>query len=130
MLGGPGANLLLGISLFAALEFILANSSTRITFSPPDGIASIIGIIALGNDINNNFANVLFFSMILNFNLALLNLLPIPPLDGSRVLIDLLSKIDPRILSLQQAIYKIGFLFVIVVSLTLVVRDTLHIIIT
>lgn len=85
---------------------------------------SIVGIIASGNQIvDNSFANIMFFSMILNFNLVFLNLLPIPPLDGSRILMDILSKINPRILRPYQVFYRVGFLLVMAVSLTLVARD-------
>ena len=46
-----------------------------------------------GSQFGSTVAGLLTFSVFINLNLAVLNLLPLPPLDGGRILFCLLEKI-------------------------------------
>ncbi len=65
----------------------------------PTGLAGPIGIVdqaSQGNVITDNFWENLGFAAMLSLNLAVMNLLPIPALDGGRALFILLEKIFGR----------------------------------
>jgi regulator of sigma E protease len=61
----------------------------------------------------------------LNLSLAFFNLLPIPGLDGGRILLVLLGAVKGRPLTHEQenAINFMGFAFVMLLMLFVVVRD-------
>ena len=78
-LAGPGANLILAIFFALCLRWGVALSGS----APADGQA-----LAFGEPISLMAA----FGLYINVILALFNLLPIPPLDGGRVLMNLLPE--------------------------------------
>jgi regulator of sigma E protease len=115
-LGGPVANLLgallclslmnttrIGFSvnsvIYLPLEQIYQTaiqicSFIPLLFSQPDHLSSIFGIVAEGGAyVGLNFAKLIQFSVLLNVNLAIFNLLPILPLDGGKIVMGLLRKI-------------------------------------
>lgn len=115
-LGGPAANILgalLGLSLmnFVKLGFSVHSvlylpieqtcqmamqivAAIPLLFSQPEHLSSIVGIVSAGGAyVGLSFVKLLQFSVLLNVNLAVLNLLPIPPLDGGKIVMGLLRKI-------------------------------------
>ncbi|MGN0266335.1 MAG: site-2 protease family protein [Lachnospiraceae bacterium] len=75
-LAGPLMNILTGgISIFVMVWMEMAVRG---------------GILAAGNAVNTIYTILYYFS-VLSINLAVFNLIPIPPLDGSKILIPFLS---------------------------------------
>jgi Zn-dependent protease len=78
-------------------------------------LALIFGIIirvGLGMDLlNSTFLNLAGFVVLINITLAIFNLVPIPPLDGSKILFAILPY---RWLSLRQSLEKFGFILVLI----------------
>ena len=64
--------------------------------------------------------NTLFFSAVISASLGLMNLLPIPPLDGGRLVVEFFQKVSRRIVSARALGYLttagmvlfLGFFFV------------------
>ena len=131
-LGGPSANLILSIICLAVLNTITTGFSfygillypfvqvTDITskflyalpglFAHPEQLSGIVGVVAIGGQlIAGDFSKVLQFAVILNINLALLNLLPIPPLDGGKILFCLLEKIHRPLIKLRIPVMVTGW---------------------
>ena len=73
------------------------------------GIATQIADIFFGA----GFVMTLYVAGILSANLALVNILPFPPLDGGRVLMLVLKRIFGTRISLraEQMTYFVGFVF-------------------
>jgi regulator of sigma E protease len=115
-LAGPAANILgallclsltntiqLGFSvnsvIYLPLEQIYQmatqiGAAIPLLFSQPEQLSSIVGIVAAGGAyVGLSFVKLLQFSVLLNVNLAVLNLLPILPLDGGKIVMGLLRKI-------------------------------------
>lgn len=115
-LGGPAANILgafvclslmntvkLGFSadsvIYLPLEQICQmalqiGTAIPLLFSQPEHLSSIVGIVAAGGAYAGlSFVKLLQFSVLLNVNLAILNLFPILPLDGGKIVMGLLRKI-------------------------------------
>ena len=131
-LGGPLVNIILaviclgflnaltmGFSLYNALIFPFVQI-TKITseflyalpslFSSPGKLSGVIGIVAMGGQmVAGDYLNILNLAVMLNINLAVLNLLPILPFDGGKILFCLLEKIHRSILRLQMPLTVTGW---------------------
>lgn len=115
-LGGPAANITgaviclslinimeQGISMNAAIIQPIVGTwqlavnmcaTIPMIFSRPDQLSGIVGIVAIGGQhIEMNILRLFHFSIFLNVNLAIFNLLPIPPLDGSKIAMGIIERI-------------------------------------
>ncbi len=115
-LGGPAANILgaflclsvmnivrLGCSVNSVIYLpleqiwqmaIRVGAAIPLLFSQPGHLSGIVGIVAAGGTlVGVSFVKLLQFSVLLNVNLAVFNLLPILPLDGGKIVMGLLRKI-------------------------------------
>jgi regulator of sigma E protease len=88
--------------------------------SGPVGIAVMTGKIA-----RQGIMPLLQFAAILSINLAILNFLPIPALDGGRVLFLAIEKLRRRAMSraVESAIHNVAFLLLLCLILFVTVRD-------
>jgi len=88
--------------------------------SGPVGIASMTGQVA-----RMGFVYVLQFTALLSINLAIINFLPIPALDGGRVLFLIIEKIkgSPIKRELEARLHKIGFALLMLLILVVTFRD-------
>lgn len=88
--------------------------------SGPVGIAVLTGQIA-----QQGIVPLLQFSAILSINLAVINFLPIPALDGGRVLFLLIEKIRRRPISrrLEASVHNVAFVILLSLILLITVRD-------
>lgn len=87
---------------------------------------SIIGIAVLSRDaFEAGLVNILSFSAIISVSLGLMNLLPIPPLDGGRLLIEIIQKISRRTVSVrvQNYLSTAGFILFMVFFIVMVNQD-------
>ena len=63
-------------------------------FSQPEHLSGFVGIVAAGGaQVGLSLVKLLQFSVLLNVNLAVFNLLPVLPLDGGKIVMGLLRKI-------------------------------------
>ena len=59
----------------------------------PGQLSGVVGLVAIGGKaVQTNIMSLLTLSVLLNINLAFLNLLPILPLDGGKIVLDILDK--------------------------------------
>lgn len=135
-LGGPFANLILSIICLAVLNIITTGFSfyavfispfvqvVNITsqflyalpslFTSPQNLSGVVGLVAIGGQfVAAGFSKILQFAVILNINLALLNLLPIPPLDGGKILFCLLEKIHRSLARLRLPVMVAGWVLLL-----------------
>jgi regulator of sigma E protease len=81
-----------------------------------------VGILAvLASQVNSDYRLALSFLVLLNINLAFINLLPIPVLDGGHILIAIIEKIRRRPLSLKFVEYTTTGFAVLLLSFMLYV---------
>ena len=75
---------------------------TRETGVGAKDLAGPVGILAfLANAVNDDYRLALSFLVLLNINLAIINLLPIPVLNGGHILMAIIEKIRRRPLSIK-----------------------------
>jgi len=86
----------------------------------PVGIASLTGQAA-----RMGLVYVLQFAAMLSINLAILNFLPFPALDGGRVLFLIIEKIKGKPVNreVEAVIHNIGFTLLMVLILAVTYRD-------
>lgn len=143
---GPLANVLTVVALFAALNVIkdgpsltgvlvtpwqqtasiLATFVSLIPkiFSEPGNLSGVVGIVAAGDKIvGMGLANALSFAIILNVNLAVLNLFPIPPLDGAKILFALIERAVPAARRCETPLMVAGWAFLLLVMAVVTFMD-------
>lgn len=135
-LGGPVANILgaivclslinvslYGISLDAVVIHPLQGTwqltvqlctSIPMLFSKPDQLSGIVGIVAVGGQhVGMNIHRLLHLCVLLNINIAILNLLPILPLDGGKIVMGLIEKIYAPLRRLELPLTIAGWIALI-----------------
>ncbi|MCB1128541.1 MAG: site-2 protease family protein, partial [Verrucomicrobiae bacterium] len=92
-----------GNQTFAVLGALLNSRNTGIKPSDLSGPIGILSVMAIQTQ--TDFRLALSFLVLLNINLAILNLLPVPVLDGGHVLMAIIEKLRGRPLSLRFVEY-------------------------
>jgi regulator of sigma E protease len=87
-------------------------------FSHPNHLSSIIGIVAGGGaHVGLDFGKLLQFSVLLNVNLAVFNLIPILPLDGGKIVMGVLRKIHQPLRRLELPLTVGGWALLMALTL-------------
>ncbi|XP_057954684.1 probable membrane metalloprotease ARASP2, chloroplastic [Malania oleifera] len=93
-------------------------------------VSGPVAIIAVGAEVaRSNIDGLYQFAAVLNLNLAVINLLPLPALDGGSLALILLEAARggrKLPLELEQRIMSSGIMLVILLGLFLIIRDTLN----
>jgi len=116
-------------------EAIIANFVTALmqVFQGQGG-PEFIGVVGIGAEIGEasrlGLANLIFFSAVLSVSLGLINLLPIPALDGSHLLFLLVERlrgkpVDPE---KENLIHFVGFALLMLLAVFITYRDILRLI--
>ncbi|MCX6766004.1 MAG: site-2 protease family protein [Candidatus Moranbacteria bacterium] len=105
---GPGSNILLALIFALAARFIAIPAAAKI-----DIVQNITNWGNISQAISGSVGSIFFtlFAMIIFWNvlLAFFNLIPIPPLDGSKLLFSVLSVKTETMIILEQ----FGFMFLL-----------------
>jgi regulator of sigma E protease len=147
-LGGPLANLAAALPLFAVLNGTPGSWSFYGTFVAPFGqlaagiskllvalpalfsgnqpLQGVIGIVAVGGPLAEA-GLILQIAVSLSISLAVLNLLPIPVLDGGQILLGCLEELFPRFTRLREPLTVLGMVVLAAVLIYANVRDVVRI---
>ena len=111
--------------LLTGLGQLLTGTASSADLTGPVGITKMIGDAAQGGLVY--LAN---FTALLSINLGILNLLPIPALDGSRVVFAILEGIRRRPVEPEREnfIHFLGFLFLMALILLVTYNDILRLV--
>lgn len=91
-----------------------------------EGVSGPVGIAVLaGKAASKGFIHLLFFSGILSMSLGIMNLLPLPALDGGQLFVLLVESVLGRPLGVKihQAVNVIGLLFFVVLAMFITYSD-------
>ncbi|MFZ2804087.1 MAG: RIP metalloprotease RseP [Patescibacteria group bacterium] len=92
----------------------------------PQDVSGPVGIAVIASDVaKQGIAPFIQFAAILSINLAVINLLPIPALDGGRILFLIIEKIrrKPMKRNVEIGIYNVAFFVLIALVLLVTVHD-------
>jgi Zn-dependent protease len=104
-LAGPATNLALAVLCAFALHRVAAGF----------GVSAVQAVTAVSSGYSAPLVEIAWYGMLINVVLAVFNLLPIPPLDGGRVMVGLLPAPYARLLARVE---PFGFLVVIALLMT------------
>jgi regulator of sigma E protease len=125
-LGSHGSSLSAASASFAELSRLTHQvlASLPVLFSHPDRLSGIVGIVAAGGrSAQAGIAWAASFWVLLNVNLAVLNLLPLPPLDGGKIVFSLLEAVCKPLKRLQVPVAVTGWLLMLGLMLYATVHD-------
>ncbi len=114
----------LTVSIVYALGDIVRQLATA--HQVPQDVSGPVGIAVMtGQVAREGWAALLSFAAMLSVNLAVINFLPIPALDGGRILFLIIEKIRRRPVSrtLEIGIHNIAFLLLIILILLVTAHD-------
>lgn len=99
---------------------LFVGKSVADQFAGPVGIASITGQAA-----RMGFTYLLQFIALLSLNLAVINILPFPALDGGRILFLIIERVKgkPVKREVENAIHNIGFFLLIALVIFITYKD-------
>jgi len=87
-------------------------------FTSGSDLAGIIGIVRQGGSfIESNYLQIFSFAGLLSLNLAVINLLPLPVLDGGRVIFYALEKIAPPIRKMSVGLSIAGWMVILCLTI-------------
>lgn len=118
----------LGLS-FERFGMVIASIFMVLTGQAPFDVAGPVGIVyVIGEVAQTGFVNLLLLTALISISLGIMNLLPIPALDGGRLLFLMVEavrgkKIDPE---KEGMIHFIGFAVLIVLILFITYQDVLR----
>jgi regulator of sigma E protease len=142
-LGGPIANLIAayaGLLILARFDVVLATAllgsglaelgnAVAALFSGAGELSGVVGIVATGGAMwGSTLKGLVIFSVSINLNLAILNLLPLPPLDGGRIVFATLTKIWRPLVRLQTPVTVAGWVFLLALMAYATVHDVVRIV--
>ncbi len=113
--------ILLGTALF--LSNLLSGGGSMEGLAGPIGIASMAGQAA-----SKGILSLAYFTGILSMSLGIMNLLPLPALDGGQLFMLLIESIRKRPLSLKayQVVNAIGLSLFIILTLLITYKDIIR----
>ncbi len=116
--------LLVGITFAGIFEWIAGLFGGASNAGDVAGVVGIVGVIA--QQASYGIANLLYLIGMLSINLGIMNLLPIPALDGGRIVFTLLRKITRGRFSekAEGVCNAVGLVLLLVLMVILIFRDT------
>lgn len=112
------------------IQLIIKGFLEMFTGKIPVELAGPLGIAQMaGEAAQFGFINLLFFTSVINVFLGVMNLIPIPILDGGQVLLFAIEKIRNKPLSPEyiKILYLVGLSFIVMVFLFATYQDILRI---
>ncbi len=102
------------------LKNIVVNQKVSADLSGPVGIAVMTGQVARAG-----FAHLLQFMAILSINLAVINVLPFPALDGGRILFLVIEKLrgKPASATVEAVVHNLGFMLLMILVVLVTYKD-------
>ncbi len=145
-LGGPAANIVFAVPLYAVLAviaqglsiqslFVSSTSNVLLMlgailnalvhiFDQPETLNGIVGLVVEGGRyIGFDFMKTLSLAAALSLNLAVFNLLPLPPLDGGKLVLDVLHRLFPRLNKVYLPTVLGGWVLVMLLMVYATIKD-------
>ncbi|NJK72706.1 MAG: hypothetical protein HC926_05490 [Synechococcaceae cyanobacterium SM2_3_60] len=120
----PQYQTLVGLNIRGLVQLVSNFGETAGQLSGP------VGIVRIGADlVANDGSSVFWFTALISINLAILNILPLPALDGGQLLFLGIEAVRGRRLPkiLEERVMQTGLVFLLGLGVILIFKDTLSI---
>lgn len=108
--------------LWAGLQQQVAGLSALVT--DVNQLSGIVGIVAVGGaQFGSTLTTLLTFSVLINLSLAVMNMLPLPPLDGGRIVFCLLEKVHRPVARFETPVTVAGWTMALLLMAYVTVQD-------
>jgi regulator of sigma E protease len=94
-------------------------------FAHPASLSGVVGIVVEGGKAAQS-GMILELTISLSLSLALLNLLPIPVLDGGQIVMSCLEEMFPRLVRLRVPLTMVGMVLLAALMIYFNLRDVIH----
>lgn len=108
------------VAIFEILKNLIISHKVSADIAGPVGIAVITGQVA-----KMGFIYILQFTALLSINLAIINFIPFPALDGGRVLFLIIEKLRGKAVDqkIESLVHNIGFIILILLVIAVTFKD-------
>ncbi len=119
-----------GAQEYQRITKLIVQGFSQIIFNFRDSASQVggpVAIVAVGAELaRNNLANLFQFGALISINLAVINILPLPALDGGQLAFLLVEGLRGKPLpsKLQDGIMQTGLVLLLGLGVFLIVRDT------
>ena len=119
------ATILTAVGLWHFFYGVFTLSADLSQVAGPVGIAGVVGTASM-----QGFGYLFSIMAIISINLALINLIPVPALDGGRLLFVIIESVIRRPIkaSVAHAVNAVGFVFLILLMLVVTAHDIFRIV--
>ena len=98
--------------------------------SNPKQLSGIVGLVAFGGKrIGADLMQLLSLSVLLNINIAFLNLLPLLPLDGGKIVLDILHKFRLPVKYIYVPMAITGWFLIFTLMIYITVNDVSNLVV-
>lgn len=113
------------VALYGILKSLFIGQGAAVEVAGPIGIAILTKQVT-----TMGFVYILQFAALLSINLGIINILPIPALDGGRILFVLIEKIkgSPVTQKTEQIFHTVGFTLLIMLMILVTFKDVVRLI--
>lgn len=110
----------IAVAFYELIKNLIVTQKVSVDLSGPVGIAVLTGQVA-----RMGFVYLLQFTALLSVNLAVINFLPFPALDGGRIVFLIIEKIRRKPVSqkIENLVHNIGFALLMILILLVTYRD-------
>lgn len=123
ILSGAQATYETFLSVAGGVYDLIVNAFSRGSLS---SVAGPVGIVAMASNVGSaGFTYILQLIAVISINLAALNLVPFPALDGGRALIAIISKLSGHRIpkAVERGVNGIGFALLLVLMVLVTIQD-------
>ena len=123
---GPSATWNMAKSMYSGLYSLITGKVSAKELSGPVGIVSLIN-----KGISRGFATVLYLTSLISLNLAIINMLPLPALDGGRLLMVIIRRLTGKAISskVEGVIHAVGLGLLLLLTIYVTWNDIVRFIV-
>lgn len=123
---GPSATWNMAKSMYSGLYSLITGKVSAKELSGPVGIVYLIN-----KGISRGFATVLYLTSLISLNLAIINMLPLPALDGGRLLMVIIRRLTGKAISskVEGVIHAVGLGLLLLLTIYMTWNDIVRFIV-
>jgi len=114
---------------YTSQTFIMLGNLVTGQSNPRENLVGIVGIVAISNDFTTKFSDYMLFISVISIGMAIVNILPIPALDGGKIVLLGVEKVIGRKINkdFEARLTIFGFALLIMLMVFTTVNDLLKI---